>query len=238
MRDALDTLIFGALSAGYYDSITVGAVPGAAADLMALLARLSPEQRTGVAGASLNELQHDILGGRVALRRTATGAHRIVFIPRDTKQPIPIEAAATSVSELAPLILYLRHLVQRSHMLLMDEPEAHLHPESQVRLAQVLYGLSRSLTALVLATHSEFLVSALSNAMLLAHQDEDGRPRTPRIYAFDLPGSRGRGSVVRRLQYDARSGFDIEQFSTVADEAFEESIALYNRLHSRAPSTR
>ena len=46
--------------------------------------------------------------------------------------------ASSMVSELAPVVLYLRHVVQPGDLLIIEEPESHLHPAMQVEFTRQL----------------------------------------------------------------------------------------------------
>ena len=48
------------------------------------------------------------------------------------------------VSELAPLVLFIRGLIQPGDTLIIEEPEAHLHPGAQTEIAATLARLVRA----------------------------------------------------------------------------------------------
>jgi predicted ATPase len=117
-------------------------------------------------------------------------------------------------------------------MIFIDEPEAHFHPANQVQLARTLMSMAGEVESVVLATHSEFLVSELSNVVMeIAGEQDSGSPRSPlQIYEFIPSDSRG-GVTVKRHEFNPLQGFDIEQFSTVAEETYERSVSIFNRVN-------
>ena len=48
-------------------------------------------------------------------------------------------------------------------MLVLDEPENHLHPEWQIKLAELLVTLLEKDVSILLTTHSSVLISALQD---------------------------------------------------------------------------
>ena len=48
--------------------------------------------------------------------------------------------ASSMVAELAPVVLYLRHLVRPDDVLIIEEPESNLHPAMQVEFTRQLAG--------------------------------------------------------------------------------------------------
>ena len=56
------------------------------------------------------------------------------------------------VSELAPVVLYLRHLVQPGELLIIEEPEAHLHPGMQAAFTRELARLVTTGVRIVITT--------------------------------------------------------------------------------------
>jgi predicted ATPase len=126
--------------------------------------------------------------------------------------------------------LYLRHAARTTDAVFIDEPEAHFHPKSQVSLAQALMAAAREVENVVIATHSEFLVSELSNVVMAEAAESPSAVPSLRIYEFIPSDPRG-GVTVKQHTFDPLEGFDIEQFSRVAEETYERSVEIYNRAH-------
>jgi predicted ATPase len=233
MRDALQSLLYGALGAGYFDHVTIGSIPGTAADFLQLLAGIDPRKEGDMDIAAVDAFERSTLHGKVHLRKEGqSGASAVMFRPDGLNHEWPIESAATSAAELAPLLLYLRHRADSRDAVFIDEPEAHFHPLSQIELARHLLAVSASLSGLVLATHSDFVASGLSNALMESYADGDGEPDVSvRLYEFCSPSKVKEGVEVREIKFDATKGFDIRQFSEVADQAYDRAIELYNQIH-------
>jgi energy-coupling factor transporter ATP-binding protein EcfA2 len=233
-HSAMTALLLGAISGGYFEDATIGEIPGPIADFMQMMARLKA-RRISKAGPTklVRSIERELLHGRVRLRERG-GRKTYVFLPEGQDLEWPLETAATSVGELSPLILYLRHWASMRDAILIDEPEAHLHPEAQVPLAGILLNLVKDVSPVIVATHSDFLVSALSNELLQrASEDEEEVARMLSVHEFRFRDEdRGLGVDARQVQVPADEGFEIEPFAEVADAVFEQGIAVYNRLHA------
>jgi ABC-type multidrug transport system ATPase subunit len=78
------------------------------------------------------------------------------------------------VTELAPLVLLLRH-ASGFPVLVLEEPEAHLHPELQRRMAQVIVRLVRKGLFVWITTHSENFCQEINNFIKLGSLRPDKR---------------------------------------------------------------
>lgn len=236
---ALGRLMSGAISGGFFENATIGSIPGATADLMQMIAQIDPTARRLVSGRAAtvaDDFENGLVRGKV--RMEVVGERRRMLFAPDGQEgrEWEVQNMATSVAELGPLVLYLRHWYVKGDALIIDEPEAHLHPENQVTLARLLVALSRVVQPLIVATHSEYLVTALSNEMLRYVQDTNGAgpPLGVFEFVFHDPDARWRGVDVSRLAYEPAEGFEIEQFSGVANRVFDDSIRLYNENQAEA----
>jgi len=149
------------------------------------------------------------------------------------------------VSELAPIVLFLRHFVQRRDFLVIEEPEAHLHPAMQARLALALQVLVGRGPYVLLTTHSEFFLGQLSNVMLeeTLRAKTASQPSEPDYipldaanvapYRFVRSGWQG-GSIVLPMEATPEGGIDQEEFSDVAEQIYTQSVELDRKLAGSA----
>lgn len=79
---------------------------------------------------------------------------------------LPIRRASSMVADLAPLAMWVDRLIRPGDLLIIDEPESHLHPEAIRLVARVLVRLVNEGIRVVCATHSSVLLHELSNCIL------------------------------------------------------------------------
>jgi energy-coupling factor transporter ATP-binding protein EcfA2 len=76
---------------------------------------------------------------------------------------VPLELAGTSVLQAAQILSYIHHFAPS--MVVLDEPDSHLHPNNQRLLCGLLRRLSNEQsTQILLTTHSRHVVDALENS--------------------------------------------------------------------------
>jgi hypothetical protein len=102
------------------------------------------------------------LGGRVELVTGAGATNEYRYQPTGGQPPLSMALSSSLVTELTPIILALRHLADIP-ILILEEPEAHLHPKLQRRLAQVIVRLIRKGLYVWITTHSENFCQQINN---------------------------------------------------------------------------
>ena len=144
------------------------------------------------------------------------------------------------VSELAPVVLYLRHLVRPCDVLIIEEPEAHLHPAMQAIFARELAWLVRAGVRIVMTTHSEWFLEQIGNLVRLSALPEDRRhgldgvdcalrPEEVGAWLF-RPPRRSAGSVVDEVTLDAETGLYPTDYDDVSETLYNQSAAIFNRV--------
>lgn len=76
---------------------------------------------------------------------------------------IDLYNASSSIKQLAPILLYLRYQAFEGDLLIIDEPEMNLHPESQAKFLEALAILVNLGVKVLLTTHSPYFMAHLNN---------------------------------------------------------------------------
>ena len=172
------------------------------------------------------QIEQAILSGSVHVDRSeAIGYPRFTYRPKGWKEGLPLMNASSMVSELAPVVLYLRHIVGPGNMLIVEEPESHLHPSMQVEFTRQLAALVNSGIRVLITTHSEWVLEELANIVRRSELPKPSRKdiaagnvalRSDQVGAWlFLPQRRPKGSVVKEIRLDD-SGLYPSGFGEVA----------------------
>lgn len=80
---------------------------------------------------------------------------------------MPITAAASSIKELAPLTMFFQKYSPKGASILFEEPEAHLHPARQIKVADLI-GCAIGLGChMQITTHSDYFLKRINNLIQL-----------------------------------------------------------------------
>ncbi len=124
-------------------------------------------------------LEDDILRGQVEVKRPVPGGYpEFLYRPQQTEQVLRMSQVSAMVSELTPLVLFLRGVIRPGDTLIIEEPEAHLHPHAQTKIALTFARLVRSGVRVIVTTHSEWFIQQIGNLIRegeLKKQDADTR---------------------------------------------------------------
>lgn len=109
-------------------------------------------------------LENDVLRGEIEVRKPAgIGYPQFLFRPKHAEQVLRMSQSSSMVSELAPLVLFLRGIVKPGDTLIIEEPESHLHPKAQTQIAITLARLVRTGVRVIITTHSDWLLQEIGN---------------------------------------------------------------------------
>lgn len=104
-----------------------------------------------------------------------SGKELVVKVSKDLT--IDLYNASSSIKQLAPLLLYLRYRARENNLLIIEEPEMNLHPESQVKLLEILAMLVNAGVKVLLTTHSPYFLAHLNNLAQDEEKPESVRKR-------------------------------------------------------------
>jgi predicted ATPase len=186
---------------------------------------------------ALDILEGRMFKGQVSMQRTRAERPVILYSSGDVELPLP--RASSMVAELAPLDLWIKYILAPGDLLIIDEPEAHLHPENQRNIARVLVRLVRAGVRVICPTHSSFILHQVSNHILASQADAETRAKLGfteddlltsddvGVYLFDAQAD---GTRITGVPIEPEVGISEEEFVRVAeaigDETYRLSLAL------------
>ena len=196
-----------------------------------------PRFRRPIIDKLADVLEMSVLGGKINAKATAGISY---FEFEKDGVAIPLDRASSMVTELAPIVLFIRYFVKDRDILIIDEPEAHLHPEAQQQMAAALAFMVRSGLRVLITTHSHYMVEQLSAFVNASKLDEKTRKRAlalggalgkediylnedeTAVYSFAFSEEHS-GSVVKEI-------FMGEEYEYGPDDHSDATVDQFNRL--------
>ena len=186
------------------------------------------------------DILEGLLGGAIEVERRPVGAPTYQYRPAGGES-LPMPQVSSLVSELAPIILVLRYAKKLS-FLVIEEPEAHLHPKVQRVLARTIVRLVRKGVRIILTTHSDLFCQQINNCLKLGSLSEAERSLVQKQLGYDpseyltAEDVRGysfqntpKGSVVTPLQ-NGPFGLDMPPFNQELENILDESRRIEDRM--------
>lgn len=181
-------------------------------------------------------LESDVLSGEIRLKPSAGGYPDFHYRPHGTKEDMRIGQASSMVSELAPLVLLLRGGIKPGDTLIIEEPEAHLHPGAQTDIAITLARLVRAGVRVIVTTHSDWLLEQIGNLILEGELEKQaGETNAPPVFLhkeqvgcwhFQKNGK------IEEIAYDRMDGVEPQEYADIAESLYNRSAEIHNRLES------
>lgn len=169
----------------------------------------------------------------------------------------PIDTCGTGVLQAIQIFAYVNLFSPR--LLLLDEPDSHLHPNNQKILAQVLARISEGGTKIVLCSHSKHIIAALNESakfIWMRNGQQEAETDKYEVQALIEIGALNSGERLGNplcvfLTEDANhdvlellleaSGFDLDQCEIMSYSGCTQlatATALISHLRKSAPNAR
>lgn len=131
----------------------------------------------------LNYLEKYILKGTI-LESESEEDYMNYSLKTENNIILDLHLTSTATLELLPLIIFLKHFKSiKNRLLVIEEPEAHLHPNAQILMARFLVLLVNNGAKIVITTHSDYMIKEFNrcinlnntkNTIIEEHNLDDG----------------------------------------------------------------
>ena len=187
-----------------------------------------------------DQMERNILEGQIGPSSTSLETYpEFVYKIQEAQEDIGLTRTSSMVSELAPVVLFLRGVTNEGDWLIIEEPEAHLHPAAQTSMAQLLGHMVRAGLQVVITTHSDWLLKEISNLIRegeLESRSESENTRGTHWLKPDEVGTwlfrKGPGtssSTVEEIPFDRIEGIEPQDYEVIAEELYNRSASLQDK---------
>lgn len=179
------------------------------------------------------EMEEDLIGGSIEIVENENNS-KIIFVDKENNFKCGTNLVSTSIRELIPLIYYLKYEVNKKDTLIIEEPEAHIHPANQRKLVKYLVKAINEGLKIIFTTHSDFIIDQLNNLIRLCDSSPEAFEKLNlsednilnykdiNIYHFKECDDEKYAFGPELIEI-TREGFSEDNFSKVIDELYDES---------------
>ena len=229
----LASLIVGRASTAWIESMEVERLPGVITDLvqaLLVLDRASPP--SGKVKKIVEYLESNVVVGSVDIKKQLE--YPELKYQNDAGE-FRLHQVSSMISEIAPMVLYLKYLVRPGHLFIVEEPESHLDPANQRLVARAIAMLVNAGVRILVTTHSDIFLQQINNLVQASGLESRKRlrmgykavevlnPGDVSAYVFH-PGDDG--TRVDALPVDSDYGISTESFDNVHSALYDEVIKM------------
>ncbi len=189
------------------------------------------------------EIEKTILKGEILFN---SDTKKIEYFEKNTKLKLDLSETSSMVSEISPIVAYLKFIIDESlidisnssiyktnnlteekenlnikKLMFIEEPEAHLHPEIQVKLMEYFAKLVKTNIKIVLTTHSDYISNKITNLILAEELDYN------MVSSCHLVKT-NKGSIDKGDMLATAQGIEDNNFLNTAEKLYEERVMMLN----------
>ena len=187
-----------------------------------------------------DKIESRIIGGKIKIKTSEVDYPDFFYMFKKGRKnhAVPLMNASSMVSELAPVSLFIRHYVCYGDLLILEEPEAHLHSAAQLEIAKILAQLVDAGVYVLVITHSDYILEQIGNCILaekVSQPDTGKKTLQPlkesdtSVYLFNRSKrEKSKNIIVKEVQFDSETGIVTEDHLAVSSSLYNESVSLLN----------
>ena len=235
-RDVIATALIKRATRISLDRLEVSTFSGMIADFLEQIVNYKEREASSRKISRVAEqLETELLEGKIEVKRHSPEAYpEFLYRPEQAKDGLRMSHSSAMISELAPLVLFLRGIVKQGDLLIIEEPESHLHPSAQTKIAQTLARLVRAGVHVLITTHSNYLLQQIGN---LIREGELRKLGESTSESADYLKEEEVGAwwfhknkPVTELPFDLIEGIEPEDHLDIAEDLYNRSAGLQNRI--------
>ncbi|CDN76112.1 AAA family ATPase [Elizabethkingia anophelis] len=190
----------------------------------------------------IEKLQNDLLKGEV---KYDDKTKRILYKPNNVDLELNLSEASSMVAEISPLVIYFKHILNYKYssaknsflygaysrrrkkkekgydILFIEEPEAHLHPEVQIKLMEIFVELTKLNMKIFITSHSNYMFNKVNNILIKNEID------AKKMSVYHLIKDIDHSSIEGNMKVD-KDGINDENFQDVSESLYMERLNFYS----------
>lgn len=139
------------------------------------------------------------IGGHIEITSSGVGVQEYRYRMTGSTEPLTMSRSSSLVTEVAPVLLVLRNL-RSFPLLVLEEPEAHLHPRLQRVLARVVARMINKGVFVWITTHSTTFCQQINNLLKLGAIARESAAEARQKWGYD---------EVEALKLDDIAGYQL-----------------------------